>query len=331
MNYKVTILDNLDELKQEKKCIQNQLQKGFVDKKKDFQVLGYKIFMVTDDDKLNVLLYSTSCFTRASDLLRYLSEKESLFSSLEIKEEENSVDNVASYCMAEGKKNGTTETGGVYIKQIEAAIMLYEKSTVVIDARTFFEEQKDEILKWDQYMKVNLPRCYVSMSELNECLGLQNSDSMLLRTLENESGVVLKTDKDVIIMIGANGEPYDMPVEKFNELYETVNSEEQETGINVVKSGYEMEPIAILMSSGKEISLIDYAVLCQSKKRNEVYACLVKKNVKVFSARITGTNQYYYGNGEQESFYLTVDKDAQTSIHIVNRDVFEKSYELVRV
>lgn len=79
----------------------------------------------------------------------------------------------------------------------------------------------------------------------------------------------------------------------------------------------------------REINLMDYAAVCRSKKRNEVYACLVDKNIKVFSTRIAGTNQYYYGNGEKEPVYLTVDKETPTSVHIVNRDAFEKSYEVL--
>ena len=41
------------------------------------------------------------------------------------------------------------------------------------------------------------------------------------------------------------------------------------------------------------------------------------------------SGQYYYGNGEKEPVYLTVDKETPTSVHIVNRDAFEKSYEVL--
>ena len=57
----------------------------------------------------------------------------------------------------------------------------------------------------------------------------------------------------------------------------------------------------------------------------------MSKNVKVFSTRVSGTNQYYFGNGEKKPFYLTVDKDTPTSVHVVDQEVFEKSYELVKL
>ena len=135
---------------------------------------------------------------------------------------------------------------------------------------------------------------------------------------------MLKSE-DTIIMIGTKGEPYDMPKDKFNQLYEG----ELEINRESICSSYEMEPKAIVLKNDREINLMDYAAVCRSKKRNEVYACLVDKNIKVFSTRIAGTNQYYYGNGEKEPVYLTVDKETPTSVHIVNRDAFEKSYEVL--
>jgi hypothetical protein len=315
MAYEVSALKD-KEMKQKQKCIEEELRQGYNETK---ELKGY-VFITQSDGNLKVLVYSTSHLTRAVDLLGYLQDKTCVFAAFQITGQMDSADNIASYCVAEGK----AREEGDLAEQIKKALMHYDDETIVIDVGTFFEREKDQIIQWKQYKKVNLPRCYVSLSGLKEGLKLQDSDGILLKTLENESGIVLKSE-DTIIMIGTKGEPYDMPKDKFNQLYEG----ELEINRESICSSYEMEPKAIVLKNDREINLMDYAAVCRSKKRNEVYACLVDKNIKVFSTRIAGTNQYYYGNGEKEPVYLTVDKETPTSVHIVNRDAFEKSYEVL--
>lgn len=319
MAYEVSVLKD-KEMKQKQKSIEEELQQGYNETN---ELKGY-VFITRSDGNLKVLVHSTSHLTRAVDLLGYLQDKICVFVAFQITGQMDSADNIASCCVAEGK----AREEGDLAEQIKEALMHYDDETIVIDAGTFFERDKDQIIQWKQYKKVNLPRCYVSLSDLKAGLKLQDSDGILLKTLENESGIVLKGE-DTIIMIGTKGEPYDMPMDKFNELYEGELERQQEIKRESICSSYEMEPKAIVLKNDREINLMDYAAVCRSKKRNEVYACLVDKNIKVFSTRIAGTNQYYYGNGEREPVYLTVDKETPTSVHIVNRDAFEKSYEVL--
>lgn len=216
------------------------------------------------------------------------------------------------------------------VNQIKQVIVEYDTSTEIIDARTFYEEQKDNILTWSQFRKVNLPRCFVSVKFLKKRLNLDESTCIVIKTLENNSGITIKASDDKVIMIGVNGECYDMPGEKFDELYQIVDPDVKIIELSKNASTYEMQPKAFIQGKS-EVDLLDFASVCKSRKTNMVYACKKSKNVKVFSTRISGTNQYYYGNGEKKPFYLTVDKDSPTSVHVVDREVFEKSYELVKL
>lgn len=290
---------------------------------------GYSIFIVIGK-KSGVMIQSVNYLTRANDLMNYLSDKISFFLNFEKVGEQTGEDNIGSYCLYEGNVYNDYIDQTALVNQIKQVIVEYDASTEIIDARTFFEEQKDNILTWNQFRKVNHPRCFVSVEVLKEKLKLDESVCIVIKTLENNSGITIKASDDKVIMIGVNGECYDMPEEKFDELYQIVDSDVKKIELSKNASTYEMQPKAFIQGES-EVDLLDFADVCKSRKTNTIYACLMSRNVKVFSTRISGTNQYYLGNGEQAPFYLTVDKDSTTSVHVVNKDVFEKTYELVNL
>lgn len=289
----------------------------------------YSIYIVIGK-KSGIMIQSVNYQTRATDLMNFLSDKISLFSAFEKVDEQTGEDNVESYCLYEGNSYDDYIDQTTLVNQIKQVIVEYDTSTEIIDARTFYEEQKDNILTWSQFRKVNLPRCFVSVKFLKKRLNLDESTCIVIKTLENNSGITIKASDDKVIMIGVNGECYDMPGEKFDELYQIVDPDVKIIELSKNASTYEMQPKAFIQGKS-EVDLLDFASVCKSRKTNTIYACKKSKNVKVFSTRISGTNQYYYGNGEKKPFYLTVDKDSPTSVHVVDREVFEKSYELVKL
>ena len=290
---------------------------------------GYSIFIVIGK-KSGVMIQSVNYLTRANDLMNYLSDKISIFSTFEKVDEQTGEDNIESCCLYEGNVYNDYINQNALVNQIKQVIVEYDASTEIIDARTFFEEQKDNIFTWNQYRKVNHPRCFASVEVLKEKFKLDESACIVIKTLENNSGITIKASDDKVIMIGVNGECYDMPGEKFDELYQIVDPDVKKIELSKNASTYEMQPKAFIQGES-EVDLLDFADVCKSRKTNTIYACLMSRNVKVFSTRISGTNQYYLGNGEQAPFYLTVDKDSTTSVHVVNKDVFEKTYELVNL
>lgn len=328
MEIKVEQLNTFDDLEEKYMNFKSGFR-GANNNYKNFCIYGYSIYFVISE-KSGILIYSANYQTRATDLMNYLFDRISLFSAFEMVDEQNSEDNIESYCLLKGNMVDNLGADTVLEEQIKHVIMEYDSCTDIIDAKSFYEEQKDNILMWNQYRKINVPRCFVSVKSLNGKLSLKDSDGIVIKTLENDSGITISASENKVIMIGVNGESYDMPDEKFDELYKIVNPKVYELKVSKISSLYEMQPKAVIQGLEK-VNLLDFAEICQSRKTNTVYACKMSKNVKVFSTRVSGTNQYYFGNGEKKPFYLTVDKDTPTSVHVVDQEVFEKSYELVKL
>lgn len=285
---------------------------------------GKCYFLSLEDtgNQTNLFLYSASYQTRAGDLLRYL-QTEIPEEEIKVLLEENDTDFITSWCLA--SLPDKIAFHDVMAEKIREAVASYAKKSVIIDAGEYFAENRIKVEKLPVYRKKVMPRCCVSLKEIRDRMHLDDDTEIILQTLENESGVTLKCSDEVLIMIGTNGEPYDIRSEKFSELYEIMEEGSGEASVMELSKDYEMIPKAILKDSGAEINLLDYAVLCTSVKINQVYAEQISEGIyKVFSTRILGTNQYYLGG---KGDWLTVDRDSPTSVHIVADIPFKKSYE----
>lgn len=286
----------------------------------------YCIIMGQNKSQTYAFMYSATYMTRAGDLFRYLAMKLSQFNKGNL-EEGTDTKKVSSWCFAL-----FNEMSGIKINEqlkvhIEDIITKYLKEVVIIDGNTYYQSHVNEIDKLPMYQKKSICRCYVKVRDLKEYYGLEDDDEILLRTLENKSGVLLKAGSNDIIMIGSNGEPYNMRLDKFRELYQDGSGGML---IKEVACAYDCLPDAAIYGSEQMINLLEHANLCTSKKINIVHAKKVQSGIyKVFSARIAGTNEYYYGIADERPFYLTLDKDNPTSVHIVDATSFVKSYEPV--
>lgn len=285
----------------------------------------YYISLSSCNNKSYCFLYSGTYNTRSGDLLRYLNDRLPQF-AFDIVKEANDVSKITSWCLA--VQLASIELSSALESKIQTLAEQYEAETIIIDAATFFTENKMEITGWSLYRKQALPRCYVSLQQIKEKLGLKDNCEIVLKTLENESGVTLQCSNDVMIMLGTQGEPYDIERQKFDELYQPI---EYDIGNDRIKKelsqDYDMLLKVVVGEMGEEIDLLDYGLLCVPKKINQVYAMQITEGIyKIFSTRITGTNQYYLG---QKNMWVTVDEDFPVSVHVVDAAVFAKSYEIV--
>lgn len=284
----------------------------------------YYINIANYDNKYYFFLYSGTYHTRAGDLLRYLTRQVSQM-MIDVLQEENDEKNIASWCVAVQTEKIVLDS--VLEKEIQSAVKRYLAEMVIIDAGTYFEESEGKVSTLPLYRKKAVPRCYVDLKKIQDELHLNDDTEIILQTLENESGVTLKFADAVFVMIGTNGEPYGIKKDKFSELYRTMEGNIGQTSVIELSKEFDIIPKAVLQGNGEEINLLDYAILCESVKRNQVYAEQISSGIyKVFSTRISGTNQYYLG---EKGDWLTVDKDFPTSVHIVADIPFRKSYEII--
>lgn len=285
----------------------------------------YYISLCSNYDKMYFFLYSGTYNTRAGDLLRYLNHELPQF-SFDIVKEDNDASNISSWCLA--VQPHSIDWDDALENEIQKLEERYEAETVIIDAATFFAEHEAEITEWALYQKKAIPRCYADLQQLKERLGLADTSEIVLKTLENESGVTRQCGDDAVIMIGVNGEPYDVERPSFDALYQPM-AEDLGAAVTVkeLAQGYTMLPKAVIKETGEEIPLLDYGILCMPKSLNPAYAMQIREGIyKVFRTEIAGTNQYFLG---QRGAWLVVDKDSVMNVRIIDDSVFHKTYEKI--
>ncbi len=148
---------------------------------------------------------------------------------------------------------------------------------------------------------------------------LPNGEKFRIRMLENESEIELTASDNVYIMIGIKGEIYNITEEKFIMTYlET----KEEFDICEIMPVY--MPVIYACKSGKKVSIDDKAHLCYPKSSKMVYAKELERRTKVFSLYNKG--EYFVGN---QGDYLIVREDDINDVYIIQRDIFEETYEKI--
>lgn len=159
------------------------------------------------------------------------------------------------------------------------------------------------------YVKRNTPEGYVKASEV-----MPVGTPINIRTLDGDLELVV--EEDLYIMIGIRGEVYPVRREKFERSYRIVE-QEYSHGERV-----EYAPTIKNRMDGRTQILTDYAGVCVSTENVKIYARELTKGVKVFSAR--DKDRYMLG---RPGDYLAARCDDLQDIYVVERDIFEISYD----
>lgn len=298
-------------------------EKEFLQQYQTEQSVDYYVSFICDEKKncTYAFVFSGTIRSRARDLVNYVFGEKSI--EFETLFDESDKENITSYCICQ-----FTRSFLVNYKMIEGFLDIvnsYDSNTVFIDAGVYFELNKTEIESWSVYRKISIPRCCVDVAALKESLGLNQKDELLLKTLENESGVLI-SGNDYFIMIGSKGETYEVRKSKFDSMYSLETSGCKIT-VEDLCNEFSRTPSVEVKLTGDVVSLLNYAKICLPKKLNKVYVSqIIKGCVKIYSTRVSGTNQYYLGEAND---YITVDITSPTSIHIVKLDPFAKTYEKI--
>lgn len=181
-----------------------------------------------------------------------------------------------------------------------------------IYAVEFAEKNKDSILKMSSYRKKKIPWFYVKTTDF-----LSAGEKFYLKSIENQSRVLLEASDDIYIMIGQRGEIYHIDREKFEKTYEA--SEEY---LDIFEQMLSFIPEVQKYEDGEYISLDEMAHLCYPKTYSGIYAIPLEGRTKVFNPYNDG--QYFLG---QEGDYLAIRKDDLQDIYIIQKNIFHESYE----
>ena len=211
---------------------------------------------------------------------------------------------------------------------LQAMIMTFEENTIegllekitesyftncaCIYAVEFAEKHRDMILKMSSYAKKKVPWAYVKTTDI-----LQTGEKFYLKSIENQSRILIEASEDIYIMIGQRGEVYHMNREKFEKTYE-----ESEEYLDIFEQMLSYLPEIQKYEEEEYISLDEIAHLCYPKISGGIYAMALDCRTKVFNPYNSG--QYFLG---QEGDYLAIRKDDLQDIYVIQKDIFHESYE----
>lgn len=188
----------------------------------------------------------------------------------------------------------------------------YYTESHIIEAAEFGVKEQPYIRSLPQYVKKKIPWAYVRSTDI-----VPEGQVFRIRSLENESGIVLMAHTDVYIMIGCRGEAYDITRQKFERTYEP-----SEEVLDIFEQMLDFIPEVELLADGSFVSLDELAHLCYPKQGNAIYAIPLQERTKVFPC--DGEEEYYLG---RPGDYMAVRSEDLTDVYIIQQDIFRQTYE----
>lgn len=185
---------------------------------------------------------------------------------------------------------------------------VYFRDCKIIEAATY----DIDITNMPSYCKKKIPRGYVTASDV-----LPVGTPITIRTLEGD--VDMTIEEDLIIMIGPKGEVYPSHRNKFEKSYEILSEK-----YNLKEYAPEAEYIPTIRNriDGSAQVLTDYAGVCCPLGEVYIHARELTETVKVFTE--WDPEKYMLGRAGD---YLAVRCDDLHDIYVVEKNIFQKTYE----
>lgn len=190
--------------------------------------------------------------------------------------------------------------------------MSYFEECDWIEAREYGMNHQGLILEMTKYHKKKIPWAYVKSTDV-----VPSGEQIRIKSLENESGMLLTANEERYIMIGCRGEVYDMNEDKFTRTYKTTDE-----SLDIFEQMLDFLPAIEKVSDGDYISLDEMAKLCYPRQGVGIYACELERRTKVFPTGDDG--EYFLG---RPGDYMAVRLDDFTDIYVIQREIFLQTYE----
>lgn len=265
------------------------------------------LFWAEDNKDIRLLFYSNTKHIQALEFMDYL---------------------VNDYVIVQGdKKTAQAALAASFLQvmlmdfEAENITQLLEKITEMyfancrcIYTKDFVEENHDMILEMPQYTKKKIAWAYVKTTDF-----MKPGDKFYLKSIENQSRLLLEASEDLYIMIGCRGEIYHIKKDKFEKTYDP--SEKQ---LDIFEQMLSFLPEVESYENGEFIPLDEIAHLCYPKTSKGIYAVPLEYRAKVFNPYSNG--EYFLG---REGDYMAIRQDDLLDIYIIQKDIFHESYEQV--
>ncbi len=210
---------------------------------------------------------------------------------------------ILSTCMSEADVSDVTE----YFK---LRTDNYFTECEVVEAATYAMDYPDRIAQMKEYEKAKISWAYVKTTDI-----VPTGTQLSIRTLENDTGVVVESGEDVYVMIGCLGEVYQIKREKFESSYEV--SDEQ---LDIFSQMFDFIPAVERVDDHTYLPIDEIAKICYPKKGSSILARQLTGRTRVFAKN---TADYFVGDAGD---YMAVRKDDPQDIYIIQGEVFRRTY-----
>ena len=204
-------------------------------------------------------------------------------------------------------EQGTTDLLSYFMEQTDA----YFTGTEVIYADKAAVSREAQIRQLPIYCKKQIPWAVVDTLDIAE-----PGEEICIKTLENDTGLIIHADADLLIMIGCLGEVYEITRQKFESSYE-----KSDDRLDIFSQILDFIPAVELPQTGEYKTIDELAYLCVPKPGG-IYAKQLQVRTKVFGK---GREDYFIGKAGD---YLAIRMDDLQDMYIIRREVFERTYEL---
>lgn len=181
----------------------------------------------------------------------------------------------------------------------------------VINAVTFAKEASERISAMKEYEKAKVSWAYVKTTDI-----VPEGVTLSVRTLENDTGVLIKASENIYVMIGCLGEVYQIERQKFEASYE--KSEEK---LDVFTQLFDFIPAVERIDDGSYIPIDELAHLCYPRRGACILAQKLEQRTRVFSKN---GSDYFVG---EKGDYLAVRRDDLSDVYIIQAEVFRRTYQ----
>jgi len=180
-----------------------------------------------------------------------------------------------------------------------------------VDAGTYAQDHPENISRMKQYIKKPISWAYVKSLDI-----APEGTLLCIKSLENETGVRFRAEKDSYVMIGCLGEVYQIKKEKFESTYEDGG-----TKLDIFQTFFDFIPAVELPEKGEQFPIDEMANLCFPKPGSGIYAEMLTRRTRVYDRE---GSDYFVGNPGD---YMAIRSDDRTDIYIIQQEVFHRTYE----
>ena len=179
----------------------------------------------------------------------------------------------------------------------------YFQTSRVVWANSFETNEKELFEAMRPYRKKQVSWAYVRTTEIADAGTFLN-----VRTLENDTGVMIRADENTYVMIGCLGEVYAIDREKFEASY--VPSTEK---LDIFTNLLSFIPSVERVDGGIYLTIDEVAHLCYPKQGAGIMAAELAERTKVFCKNRT---DYFIGNPGD---YLAMRCEDYQDIYVIRK------------